>query len=128
VRTRSLDDAAASSALPSARFPGVAIYLAEPRMGRSRRAFLTRLARSKGFRVLDAYRCATTLPIQDGPARGIGGGPLLEGCHPRVGPPTAEAAEIRVADGAQLRGRSTCDFGFQVGSELFSSPVCKGCC
>lgn len=40
------------------RFPDVAIYLAEPRMGRSRRAFLTRLARSKGFRVLDAYRCA----------------------------------------------------------------------
>ena len=39
------------------RFPGVTIYLAEPRMGRSRRAFLTRLARSKGFHVLDAYRC-----------------------------------------------------------------------
>lgn len=48
-------EAAPSSA---ARFPGVAIYLAEPRMGRSRRAFLTRLALSKGFRVLDAYRCA----------------------------------------------------------------------
>lgn len=43
---------------PAARFPGVAIHLAEPRMGRSRRAFLTRLALSKGFRVLDAYRCA----------------------------------------------------------------------
>lgn len=42
----------------TARFPGIAIYLAEPRMGRSRRAFLTRLALSKGFRVLDAYRCA----------------------------------------------------------------------
>lgn len=48
-----------SGSIPSAaRFPGVAIYLAEPRMGRSRRAFLTRLALSKGFRVLDAYRCA----------------------------------------------------------------------
>lgn len=45
-------------AFPPARFPSVAIYLAEPRMGRSRRAFLTRLARSKGFRILDAYRCA----------------------------------------------------------------------
>lgn len=46
-------------AVPSAtRFPGFTIYLAEPRMGRSRRAFLTRLALSKGFRVLDAYRCA----------------------------------------------------------------------
>ncbi|KAM5203817.1 DNA-directed DNA/RNA polymerase mu isoform 1-T1 [Hipposideros larvatus] len=45
-----------SGSIPSAaRFPGVAIYLAEPRMGRSRRAFLTRLALSKGFRVLDAY-------------------------------------------------------------------------
>ncbi|XP_019482160.1 PREDICTED: DNA-directed DNA/RNA polymerase mu isoform X3 [Hipposideros armiger] len=45
-----------SGSMPSAaRFPGVAIYLAEPRMGRSRRAFLTRLALSKGFRVLDAY-------------------------------------------------------------------------
>ncbi|XP_027623081.1 DNA-directed DNA/RNA polymerase mu isoform X3 [Tupaia chinensis] len=43
----------AASALPSVRFPDVAIYLAEPRMGRSRRAFLSRLARSKGFRVLD---------------------------------------------------------------------------
>lgn len=42
----------------AARFPGVAVYLAEPHMGRSRRAFLTRLALSKGFRVLDAYRCA----------------------------------------------------------------------
>lgn len=41
------------------RFPGVAIYLAEPRMGRSRRAFLTRLALSKGFRVLDADRCGS---------------------------------------------------------------------
>uniref|UniRef100_A0A8C0CVR6 DNA polymerase mu n=1 Tax=Balaenoptera musculus TaxID=9771 RepID=A0A8C0CVR6_BALMU len=43
---------------PAARFPGVTVYLAEPRMGRSRRAFLTRLALSKGFCVLDAYRCA----------------------------------------------------------------------
>ncbi|XP_073921549.1 DNA-directed DNA/RNA polymerase mu isoform X4 [Castor canadensis] len=65
VRTRSLDDAAASSALPSARFPGVAIYLAEPRMGRSRRAFLTRLARSKGFRVLDAYSSEVTHVVME---------------------------------------------------------------
>lgn len=42
----------------AACFPGVTIYLAEPRMGRSRRAFLTRLALSKGFRVLDVYRCS----------------------------------------------------------------------
>lgn len=72
-------------------------------MGRSRRAFLTRLALSKGFRVLDAYRYAvvdelvtrgTTLrraPARDAlrgsPARGfclgrlrghLPGGPSLE--------------------------------------------------
>lgn len=58
LRAESPHRGVASSAPPPARFPGVAIYLAEPRMGRSRRAFLTRLARSKGFRVLDAYRCA----------------------------------------------------------------------
>lgn len=58
VRAGSPHSAVASSTPPAARFPGVAIYLAEPRMGRSRRAFLTRLARSKGFRILDVYRCA----------------------------------------------------------------------
>lgn len=58
VRAGSPHSAIAPSASPTALFPSVAIYLAEPRMGRSRRAFLTRLARSKGFRILDAYRCA----------------------------------------------------------------------
>ncbi|KAF0879864.1 DNA-directed DNA/RNA polymerase mu isoform X1 [Crocuta crocuta] len=48
-----------------ARFPGVAIYLAEPRMGRSRRAFLTRLALSKGFRVLDAYSSEVTHVVME---------------------------------------------------------------
>ncbi|XP_036103001.1 DNA-directed DNA/RNA polymerase mu [Molossus molossus] len=53
-------------ASPSAvRFPGVAIHLAEPRMGRSRRAFLTRLARSKGFRVLDAYSSEVTHVVME---------------------------------------------------------------
>ncbi|XP_036183028.1 DNA-directed DNA/RNA polymerase mu isoform X6 [Myotis myotis] len=47
------------------RFPGIAIYLAEPRMGRSRRAFLTRLARSKGFRVLDAYSSEVTHVVME---------------------------------------------------------------
>ncbi|KAK1334703.1 hypothetical protein QTO34_004269 [Cnephaeus nilssonii] len=47
------------------RFPGVAIYLAEPRMGRSRRAFLTRLALSKGFRVLDAYSSEVTHVVME---------------------------------------------------------------
>ena len=57
----------------TARFPGIAIYLAEPRMGRSRRAFLTRLALSKGFRVLDAYRCAVVdeLVAQSSTCRGL---------------------------------------------------------
>ncbi|XP_023596214.1 DNA-directed DNA/RNA polymerase mu isoform X2 [Trichechus manatus latirostris] len=57
--------ATASSAEPSARFPGVAIYLAEPRMGRSRRAFLTRLALSKGFRVLDEYSSEVTHVVME---------------------------------------------------------------
>ncbi|XP_049645614.1 DNA-directed DNA/RNA polymerase mu [Suncus etruscus] len=53
-----LPAAAADRTLPpAALFPQVALYLAERRMGRSRRAFLTRLARAKGFRVLDA--CST---------------------------------------------------------------------
>ncbi|XP_032730958.1 DNA-directed DNA/RNA polymerase mu isoform X2 [Lontra canadensis] len=47
------------------RFPGVAIHLAEPRMGRSRRAFLTRLALSKGFRVLDAYSSEVTHVVME---------------------------------------------------------------
>ncbi|XP_057587742.1 DNA-directed DNA/RNA polymerase mu isoform X4 [Hippopotamus amphibius kiboko] len=50
----------------AARFPAVAIYLAEPRMGRSRRAFLTRLALSKGFRVLDAYSPEVTHVVMEG--------------------------------------------------------------
>ena len=56
---------ASPSAAPSssARFPGVTLYLAEPHMGRSRQAFLTRLAVSKGFRVLNAYRCAVVAKL-----------------------------------------------------------------
>ncbi|XP_010372853.1 DNA-directed DNA/RNA polymerase mu isoform X3 [Rhinopithecus roxellana] len=56
---------AASSTPSSTRFPGVAIYLVEPRMGRSRRAFLTRLARSKGFRVLDASSSEATHVVME---------------------------------------------------------------
>ncbi|CAO2640506.1 DNA-directed DNA/RNA polymerase mu [Lemmus lemmus] len=65
VRAESPHRAVASSAPPAARFPGVAIYLAEPRMGRSRRAFLTRLARSKGFRILDAYSSEVTHVVME---------------------------------------------------------------
>ncbi|XP_023082152.1 DNA-directed DNA/RNA polymerase mu isoform X2 [Piliocolobus tephrosceles] len=56
---------AASSTPSSTRFPGVAIYLVEPRMGRSRRAFLTRLARSKDFRVLDACSSEVTHVVME---------------------------------------------------------------
>lgn len=69
------------------RFPGVAIYLAEPRMGRSRRAFLTRLALSKGFCVLDAYRCVSAAGRPPGarPAAGGGAGCLGAGLAARGG-------------------------------------------
>ncbi|KAM6157023.1 DNA-directed DNA/RNA polymerase mu [Erethizon dorsatum] len=65
ARARSPGGAAASSAPPSVLFPGVVIYLAEPHMGRSRRAFLTRLALSKGFRVLDAYSSEVTHVVME---------------------------------------------------------------
>ncbi|XP_059131484.1 DNA-directed DNA/RNA polymerase mu [Peromyscus eremicus] len=65
VRAESPHRAGASSAPPPVRFPGVAIYLAEPRMGRSRRAFLTRLARSKGFRILDTYSSEVTHVVME---------------------------------------------------------------
>ncbi|XP_043319434.1 DNA-directed DNA/RNA polymerase mu isoform X5 [Cervus canadensis] len=59
---------ASPSAAPSsaARFPGVTIYLAEPHMGRSRQAFLTRLAVSKGFHVLNDYSPEVTHVVMEG--------------------------------------------------------------
>ncbi|XP_062040671.1 DNA-directed DNA/RNA polymerase mu-like [Lepus europaeus] len=56
---------ASASAPASVRFPDVLIYLVEPRMGRSRRAFLTRLALSKGFRVLDACSSEVTHMVME---------------------------------------------------------------
>ncbi|XP_008260032.2 DNA-directed DNA/RNA polymerase mu isoform X4 [Oryctolagus cuniculus] len=56
---------AAASAPAPVRFPDVVIYLVEPRMGRSRRAFLTRLALSKGFRVLDACSSEVTHVVME---------------------------------------------------------------
>nr|XP_023414353.1 DNA-directed DNA/RNA polymerase mu isoform X2 [Loxodonta africana] len=68
-RRRAQDGSAAGARAPStqppARFPGVTIYLAEPRMGRSRRAFLTRLALSKGFCVLDEYSSEVTHVVME---------------------------------------------------------------
>ncbi|XP_074838036.1 DNA-directed DNA/RNA polymerase mu isoform X2 [Carettochelys insculpta] len=44
----------------SGPFPALVLYLVEKRMGASRRAFLTQLARAKGFRVDGAYSAAVT--------------------------------------------------------------------
>lgn len=102
VRAGSPHSALASSTPPAARFPGVAIYLAEPRMGRSRRAFLTRLARSKGFRILDVYRCAA--PAR---ARRWGGGmPASWGAG--VFMPVTPVHGLNCGPGREL-ARSCCD-------------------
>ncbi|XP_056668017.1 DNA-directed DNA/RNA polymerase mu isoform X4 [Monodelphis domestica] len=57
-RGRSFGEEAQGAAAPSpplSRFPEFTLYLAERRMGRMRRAFLTELARGKGFRVDEVY-------------------------------------------------------------------------
>lgn len=90
VRAESPHRAVASSAPPPARFPGVAIYLAEPRMGRSRRAFLTRLARSKGFRILDAYRCAAPARARCWWDASLAGRLLYKPVTPVYGPTVAQ--------------------------------------
>ncbi|XP_041089342.1 DNA-directed DNA/RNA polymerase mu [Polyodon spathula] len=45
---------------PVNRFPGVEVFLLERRMGSSRRAFLTQLARRKGFKVQDTLGDSVT--------------------------------------------------------------------
>ncbi|XP_073180947.1 DNA-directed DNA/RNA polymerase mu isoform X2 [Lepidochelys kempii] len=47
------------------RFPDVVLCLVEKRMGASRRAFLTQLARAKGFRVDRAYSAAVTHVVSE---------------------------------------------------------------
>lgn len=47
------------------RFPEVGIFLVEKRMGRSRRAFLSKLARTKGFRVEEVYSDTVTHVISE---------------------------------------------------------------
>ncbi|XP_075766726.1 DNA-directed DNA/RNA polymerase mu isoform X2 [Pelodiscus sinensis] len=47
------------------RFPSVVLCLVERRMGASRRAFLTQLARAKGFRVDVAYSAAVTHVVSE---------------------------------------------------------------
>lgn len=94
VRAGSPHSALASSTPPAARFPGVAIYLAEPRMGRSRRAFLTRLARSKGFRILDAYRCAAPARARRWGDASLVGGWCNYARHPSAWPRTGAGAQL----------------------------------
>ena len=45
------------------KFEDVRLYLVERKMGRSRRSFLTQLARSKGFIVEDVLRLEKKLAI-----------------------------------------------------------------
>ncbi|KAL4609530.1 DNA-directed DNA/RNA polymerase mu isoform X1 [Arapaima gigas] len=47
------------------KFPQVVIFLLEKRMGASRRAFLSRLARSKGFWLEDSYSQAVTHVVSE---------------------------------------------------------------
>ncbi|MBN3321310.1 DPOLM polymerase, partial [Atractosteus spatula] len=47
------------------KFPDVVIFLLERKMGASRRAFLTRLGRNKGFRVEDCYSDAVTHVVSE---------------------------------------------------------------
>ncbi|KAJ8778703.1 hypothetical protein J1605_013380 [Eschrichtius robustus] len=95
----------------AARFPGVTVYLAEPQMGRSRRAFLTGLALSKGFRVLDAYSSEVTHVMMEGtisrggrlPAGAQDGGP-----SPRMHPPSALRCKLVHGEHG---GRAACPCG-----------------
>ncbi|CDQ84142.1 unnamed protein product [Oncorhynchus mykiss] len=49
-----------SSGDRTSKFPGVVIYLLERKMGASRRAFLTRLGRGKGFNIEYSLSCSIT--------------------------------------------------------------------
>nr|XP_051708987.1 DNA-directed DNA/RNA polymerase mu isoform X3 [Oryctolagus cuniculus] len=123
--------AAAASAPAPVRFPDVVIYLVEPRMGRSRRAFLTRLALSKGFRVLDACRW----PSPRKSPQGWGGCPPMPASGPRPSltttPPSRAASVLRalprpVTAHSQLQGLP--HFGehsSRVVQELLEHGVCE---
>ncbi|XP_044540387.1 DNA-directed DNA/RNA polymerase mu-like, partial [Gracilinanus agilis] len=56
---------AAAPIPPLPRFPELTIYLVERRMGRIRRAFLTELARAKGFRVDEVYSPQVTHVVME---------------------------------------------------------------
>lgn len=56
ARKRSRPADASVSGCEEVKFEDVRLYLVERKMGRSRRSFLTQLARSKGFIVEDVLR------------------------------------------------------------------------
>ncbi|KAL7848250.1 hypothetical protein AOLI_G00229680 [Acnodon oligacanthus] len=47
------------------KFPEAAIFIVERKMGASRKAFLSRLARSKGFRIEESYSPSTTHVVSE---------------------------------------------------------------
>ncbi|KAI4901041.1 hypothetical protein NFI96_034311 [Prochilodus magdalenae] len=47
------------------KFPEVAVYIVERKMGASRKAFLTRLGRSKGFQIEEFYSPSTTHVVSE---------------------------------------------------------------
>lgn len=59
LRKRRRPEKAAASGCHEVKFGHVRLYLVERKMGCSRRSFLTRLARSKGFIVEDKLRWET---------------------------------------------------------------------
>nr|XP_023682197.1 DNA-directed DNA/RNA polymerase mu isoform X2 [Paramormyrops kingsleyae] len=59
-RRKTVPSPAGSSNAENVKFPHIVIFLFEKRMGASRRAFLSRLSRSKGFRVEDSLSQAVT--------------------------------------------------------------------
>lgn len=63
VRKRSRPVEAGVPRREGVKFEDVRLYLVERKMGRSRRSFLTQLARSKGFIVEDVLRLGNKLAI-----------------------------------------------------------------
>lgn len=61
VRKRRRPAEAAAAGQEEVKFEDVRLYLVERKMGRSRRSFLTQLARSKGFLVEDVLRWGKSL-------------------------------------------------------------------
>ncbi|XP_068597237.1 DNA nucleotidylexotransferase [Brachionichthys hirsutus] len=66
LRKRPRPEEAAAPAGEEVKFGDVRLYLVERKMGRSRRSFLTRLARSKGFIVQDVLSDDVTHVVSEG--------------------------------------------------------------